>query len=84
MRLSKPLGQEAANEEVNQALKDLKIRYDDNRPSSFLAAWAPQANLSGLLGPSITGTSSTVTCPLASSPNGSTDQCRESRIESYR
>ena len=48
--LSEPLGQEAANREVNQALKDLKIRYDDNRPSSLrLLRGRLEANLSGLL-----------------------------------
>ena len=46
--LSKPLGQEAANREVNQALKDLNIRYDDNRPSSLrLLRGRLEANLSG-------------------------------------
>ncbi len=85
--LSKPLGQEAANREVNQALKDLKIRYDDNRPSSLrLLRGRLEANLSGLLGPSIAGDIIDSYLPFSIvARHGSTDlNVIESRIESYR
>ncbi|MBG09699.1 MAG: ATPase [Gammaproteobacteria bacterium] len=85
--LSKPLGQKAANREVNQALKDLKIRYDDNRPSSLrLLRGRLEANLSGLLGPSIAGDIIDSYLPFSIvARHGSADlNVIESRIESYR
>ena len=85
--LSKPLGEEAASREVNQALKDLKIRHDDNRPSSLrLLRGRLEANLSGLLGPSIAGDIIDNYLPFSIvARHGSTDlNVIESRIESYR
>lgn len=85
--LSKPLGESAAKREVNQALQDLKIRYDDIRPSSLrLLRGRLEANLSGLLGPSIAREIIDSYLPYSIvSQHGSTDlNVIESRIESYR
>ena len=85
--LSKPLGKSAAKREVNQALQDLKIGYDDTRPSSLrLLRGRLEANLSGLLGPSIARDIIDSYLPFSIvSQHGSTDlNVIESRIESYR
>ena len=85
--LSKPLGESAARREVNQALQDLKIEYNDIRPSSLrLLRGRLEANLSGLLGPSIAREIIDSYLPYSIvSEHGSTDlNVIESRIESYR
>jgi signal transduction histidine kinase len=85
--LSKPLGESAAKREVNQALQDLKISYEDIRPSSLrLLRGRLEANLSGLLGPSIAREIIDSYLPYSIvSQHGSTDlNVIESRIESYR
>ena len=52
--LSEPLGQEMAAREVHRALEEAKLNRDDRRPYALrLLRFRLQANLSGMMGPSI-------------------------------
>lgn len=85
--LSKPLGEAAAKREVEQALQDLKIDFNDRRPSSLRSLRGRlEANLSGLLGPSIAREIIDGYLPYSIvSEHGTSDlNVIESRIESYR
>jgi PAS domain S-box-containing protein len=85
--LSKPLGNKTATREVNQALQDLNLSIDDRRPYSMrLLRGKLEANLSGLLGPSIARELIDGYLPYSNvSEHGSSDlNVIENRIESYR
>ena len=85
--LSKPLGNKTATREVNQALQDLNLSSDDRRPYSMrLLRARTEANLSGLLGPSIARELIDNHIPYSIiSEHGSSDlNVIENRIESYR
>ena len=85
--LSKPLGKRTASREVNQALQDLNLSMDDRRPYSMrLLRGRLEANLSGLLGPSIARELIDGYLPYSIvSEHGSSDlNVIENRIESYR
>ncbi|MDA1371400.1 MAG: ATP-binding protein [Proteobacteria bacterium] len=85
--LSKPLGEKTATREVLQALQDLKLEKNDRRPYSMgLLRGQLEANLSGLLGPSIARELIDGYLPYSIvSQHGSSDlNVIEKRIESYR
>ncbi|PCJ25585.1 MAG: ATPase [SAR86 cluster bacterium] len=85
--LSKPLGDKTANREVSQALKDLDISHDDRRPYAMrLLRGRLEANLSGLLGPSIARELIDGYLPYSIvSQHGTSDlNVIENRIEAYR
>ena len=85
--LSKPLGDKAATREVEQALEDLDITIDDRRPYSLRRLRARlEANLSGLLGPSIARELIDNYLPYSIVSGHSSPDLNviESRIESYR
>lgn len=85
--LSKPLGEKTANREVGQALRDLNIDEDDRRPYAMQQLRGRlEANLSGLLGPSIAREIIDGYLPFSIvSQHGSSDlNVIESRIEAYR
>lgn len=85
--LGKPLGEKVAGREVQQALQDAGIEREDQRPFSLRLLRARlEANLSGLMGPSVAQDLIDRYLPYSMAP----DQRRsdvtliESRIESYR
>lgn len=85
--LSKPLGESTATREVSQALQDLGLDMNDRRPFSMRLLRARlEANLSGLLGPSIARELIDGYLPYSIvSQHGSSDlNVIERRIESYR
>jgi PAS domain S-box-containing protein len=85
--LSKPLGERTANREVGQALKDLKLGENDRRPYAMQQLRGKlEANLSGLLGPSIAREIIDGYLPYSIvSEHGSSDlNVIENRIEAYR
>ena len=85
--LSKPLGKKTATREVTQAMKDLNIAMDNRRPYDLrLLRGKLEANLSGLLGPSIAGKIIDGYLPYSIvSRHGSSDlNVIENRIEAYR
>ncbi|MSR11735.1 MAG: PAS domain S-box protein [Gammaproteobacteria bacterium] len=85
--LSKPLGEKTATREVMQALQDLSIKIDDRRPYALRRLRGRlEANLSGLLGPSIARELIDGYLPYSLvSQHGSADlNMIEGRIEAYR
>ncbi len=85
--LSKPLGEKTANREVARALKDSKIDGKDRRPYAMQQLRGKlEANLSGLLGPSIAREIIDGYLPYSIvSEHGSSDlNVIENRIEAYR
>ena len=85
--LSKRLGKKTATREVTQAMKDLNITMDNRRPYDLrLLRGKLEANLSGLLGPSIAGKIIDGYLPYSIvSRHGSSDlNVIENRIEAYR
>ena len=87
LSLSKPLGSKTATREVMQALQDLEIDIDDRRPYALrLLRGRLEANLSGLLGPTIARELIDGYLPYSIvSQHGSSDlNVIESRIEAYR
>ncbi len=85
--LAKPLGMRTATREVKQALEDLNLDFNDRRPYSMrLLRGRLEANLSGLLGPSIARELIDGYLPYSVvSAHGSSDlTVIENRIESYR
>ena len=85
--LSKPLGERTATREVGQALQDLGLKKDDSRPYAMrLLRGRLEANLSGLLGPSIAREIIDSYLPYSIvSQHGSSDvTVIENRIEAYR
>ncbi len=86
-KLTKPLGERTATREVLQALRDLKIDQQEKSPHAMrLLRGRLEANLSGLLGPSIAHDLIDRFLPYTiESETGSTDvDVIESRIEAYR
>ncbi len=86
-KLTKPLGERTATREVLQALRDLNISRLEKRPHNMrLLRGRLEANLSGLLGPSIAHDLIDRFLPFTiESEHGSTDvDVIESRIEAYR
>jgi PAS domain S-box-containing protein len=86
-KLTKPLGERTATREVLQALRDLKIDKQEKRPYALrLLRGRLEANLSGLLGPSIAHDLIDRFLPYTiESETGATDvDVIESRIEAYR
>ncbi|MES3007739.1 MAG: ATP-binding protein [Pseudomonadota bacterium] len=86
-KLTKPLGERTATREVLQALRDLKIDQQEKSPHAMrLLRGRLEANLSGLLGPSIAHDLIDRFLPYTiESEGGSTDvDVIESRIEAYR
>ncbi len=86
-KLTKPLGERTATREVLQALRDLNIDQHEKRPHAMrLLRGRLEANLSGLLGPSIAHDLIDRFLPFTiESDSGSTDvDVIESRIEAYR
>lgn len=86
-KLTKPLGERTAKREVLQALRDLKIDKQEKRPHAMrLLRSRLEANLSGLLGPTISHDLIDRFLPYTiESDHGSTDvDVIESRIEAYR
>lgn len=86
-KLTKPLGERTATREVLQALRDLKIDQQEKSPHAMrLLRGRLEANLSGLLGPSIAHDLIDRFLPYTiESEAGSTDvDVIESRIEAYR
>jgi len=85
--LGKPLGERTASREVGQALLDLGLKKDDRRPYAMrLLRGRLEANLSGLLGPSIAREIIDSYLPYSIvSQHGSSDvNVIENRIEAYR
>ena len=85
--LSKPLGERTADREVNRALNDLQIDKNDRRPYAMQQLRGKlEANLSGLLGPSIAREIIDGYLPYSKvSRHGSSDlNVIENRIEAYR
>lgn len=85
--LSKPLGKKTATREVHQALADLSIEKSERRPYAMRLLRARlEANLSGLLGPSIAREIIDGYLPYSNvAQHGSSDlNVVERRIESYR
>ena len=86
-KLTKPLGERTATREVLQALRDLHINRQEKRPHNMrLLRGRLEANLSGLLGPSIAHDLIDRFLPFTiESEQSSTDvDVIESRIEAYR
>lgn len=86
-KLTKPLGERTATREVLQAMRDLKIDKLEKRPHAMrLLRGRLEANLSGLLGPSIAHDLIDRFLPYTiESEHDSTDvDVIESRIEAYR
>ncbi|MCB1664148.1 MAG: ATPase [Pseudomonadales bacterium] len=86
-KLTKPLGERTARREVLQALRDLSIDRQERRPHAMrMLRGRLEANLSGLLGPSIAHDLIDRFLPFTiESEHGSTDvDVIESRIEAYR
>lgn len=85
--LSKPLGNKTATREVMQALRDLDLVIEERQPYALkLLRGRLEANLSGLLGPSIARELMDGYLPYSIvSGHGSSDLAMtESRIEAYR
>ncbi len=85
--LSKPLGDKTANREVSRALLDLNLGEEDRRPYAMQQLRGKlEANLSGLLGPSIAREIIDGYLPYSIvSEHGSSDlNVIENRIEAYR
>jgi signal transduction histidine kinase/Na+/proline symporter len=85
--LGKPLGERTASREVNRALNDLNIDKNDRRPYAMQQLRGKlEANLSGLLGPSIAREIIDGYLPYSIvAEHGSSDlNVIENRIEAYR
>lgn len=86
--LAKPLGAIIAQREVEQALRDLHLPYDESRPYALRRLRDRlEANLSGLMGPSMAQEMMKTFLPYKSGQEGSTSedfQFIENRLEDYR
>lgn len=86
-RLTKPLGAKTATREVMQALRDLNINKQEKRPHLMrLLRGRLEANLSGLLGPSIAHDLIDRFLPFTKESGASSTDVDviENRIEAYR
>jgi len=86
-QLAKPLGAKAAQKEVEQALRDLYLPFDERRPYALRRLRDRiEANLSGLMGPSVAQDMVETFLPYKSgSENYVTEDIHfiESRLEDY-
>src|SRR5450830_1476189 len=86
-QLAKPLGAKAAQKEVEQALRDLYLPFDERRPYALRRLRDRiEANLSGLMGPSVSQDMVETFLPYkASGENYVTEDIHfiESRLEDY-
>jgi PAS domain S-box-containing protein len=86
--LAKPLSAIIAQREVEQALRDLHLPFDESRPYALRRLRDRlEANLSGLMGPSVAQDMIKTFLPYKSGPEGSTSediQFIETRLEDYR
>lgn len=86
--LAKPLGAIIAQREVEQALRDLHLPFDESRPYALRRLRdRMEANLSGLMGPSVAQDMINTFLPFKSGPEGSASediQFIENRLEDYR
>ncbi|MBF7729595.1 sensor histidine kinase [Pseudomonas sp. N040] len=86
--LAKPLGAITAQREVEQALRDLHLPFDESRPYALRRLRDRlEANLSGLMGPSVAQDMIKTFLPYKSGSEGSASediQFIENRLEDYR
>ncbi len=86
--LAKPLGAMIAQREVEQALRDLHLPFDESRPYALRRLRDRiEANLSGLMGPSVAQEMIRTFLPYKSDSEGSASediQFIENRLEDYR
>jgi len=87
-QLSKPLGAKIAQREVRQALRDLHLPFDESRPFALRRLRDRiEANLSGLMGPSVAQDIVETFLPYKSASEGYVTEdihFIESRLEDYR
>ncbi|HWR80213.1 MAG TPA: ATP-binding protein [Pseudomonas sp.] len=86
--LAKPLGAISAQREVEQALRDLHLPFDESRPYALRRLRDRlEANLSGLMGPSVAQDMVNTFLPFKTGSEGSASediQFIENRLEDYR
>lgn len=86
-QLAKPLGNKAAQQEVEQALRDLKLRFDERRPYALRRLRDRlEANLSGLMGPAVAQEMIETFLPFKLARNGYVTEdihFIENRLEDY-
>src|SRR5690606_18574314 len=87
-QLAKPLGAKTAQREVEQALRDLLLPFDENRPYALRRLRDRiEANLSGLMGPSVAQDIVETFLPYKSGSEGYVTEdihFIESRLEDYQ
>ncbi|MBH2036307.1 MAG: ATP-binding protein [Pseudomonas sp.] len=87
-QLSKPLGAITAQKEVEQALRDLHLPFDERRPYALRRLRDRlEANLSGLMGPSVAQDMVETFLPYKSATSGYVSEdihFIENRLEDYR
>ena len=86
-QMAKPLGNKAAQQEVEQALRDLKLPFDERRPYALRRLRDRlEANLSGLMGPAVAQEMIETFLPFKLARNGYVTEdihFIESRLEDY-
>ena len=86
-QLAKPLGNRAAQQEVEQALRDLKLPFDEHRPYALRRLRDRlEANLSGLMGPAVAQEMIETFLPFKLARNGYVTEdihFIENRLEDY-
>ena len=86
-QLAKPLGNRAAQQEVEQALRDLKMPFDERRPYALRRLRDRlEANLSGLMGPAVAQEMTATFLPFKLARDGYVTEdihFIESRLEDY-
>ncbi len=86
-QLAKPLGNRAAQQEVEQALRDLKLPFDERRPYALRRLRDRlEANLSGLMGPAVAQEMIETFLPFKLARNGYVTEdihFIENRLEDY-
>ncbi|WP_305888514.1 sensor histidine kinase [Pseudomonas sp. MYb185] len=86
-QLAKPLGNRAAQQEVEQALRDLKLPFDERRPYALRRLRDRlEANLSGLMGPAVAQEMIETFLPFKLASNGYVTEdihFIENRLEDY-
>src|SRR5690554_5142326 len=86
-QMAKPLGNKAAQQEVEQALRDLKLPFDERRPYALRRLRdRREANLSGLMGPAVAQEMIETFLPFKLARNGYVTEdihFIENRLEDY-
>ena len=86
-QMAKPLGNKAAQQEVEQALRDLKLPFDERRPYALRRLRDRlEANLSGLMGPAVAQEMIETFLPFKLARNGYVTEdihFIENRLEDY-